>query len=148
MVKTYRRPAGLVFGADARTLITEGRAGSLGGLSAVGYTLVERITRDGARVERNFENYCPEHSSLIPSPCGEGNRPLVMGIVNVTPDSFSDGGRNAETATAIASGIRMAKEGADILDVGGESTRPGSEGVSEDEELARVIPVIGWRGRV
>lgn len=65
-----------------------------------------------------------------------------MGIVNVTPDSFSDGGRNAEADTAIASGLRMAKEGADILDVGGESTRPGSEGVPEQQELDRVIPVI------
>ena len=65
-----------------------------------------------------------------------------MGIVNVTPDSFSDGGRMPQTERAIAHGLQLAKEGADILDVGGESTRPGSEGVPEDEELARVIPVI------
>jgi dihydropteroate synthase len=65
-----------------------------------------------------------------------------MGIVNVTPDSFSDGGRNAETETAIASGIRMTKEGAGILDVGGESTRPGSDPVPEAEELRRILPVI------
>ena len=68
--------------------------------------------------------------------------PQVMGILNVTPDSFSDGGKNAETERAIASGVAMAKEGADILDVGGESTRPGSEGVPEEEELRRVIPVV------
>jgi dihydropteroate synthase len=69
-------------------------------------------------------------------------RPLIMGIVNVTPDSFSDGGRNAETERAIAHGLQLAREGADILDVGGESTRPGSEGVPLEEELNRVIPVI------
>jgi dihydropteroate synthase len=65
-----------------------------------------------------------------------------MGIVNVTPDSFSDGGRHAAAEQAIAHGLKLAAEGADILDVGGESTRPGSEGVDEGEELARVVPVI------
>jgi dihydropteroate synthase len=65
-----------------------------------------------------------------------------MGIVNVTPDSFSDGGQTAEADPAIAHGLRLAAGGADFLDVGGESTRPGSEGVAMDEELARVIPVI------
>ena len=69
-------------------------------------------------------------------------RPRVMGIVNVTPDSFSDGGRYASTQLAIEHGVRLAAEGADILDVGGESTRPGAEPVPLDEELKRVIPVI------
>ena len=73
---------------------------------------------------------------------GEGNRPVVMGIVNVTPDSFSDGGRSAATDRAIEHGLQLVREGADIVDVGGESTRPGSEGVPLDVELARVIPVI------
>jgi dihydropteroate synthase len=68
--------------------------------------------------------------------------PLVMGIVNVTPDSFSDGGRFLGREAALAHGRRLVAEGADILDVGGESTRPGSEPVSETEELARVVPVI------
>ncbi|MDD3837900.1 MAG: dihydropteroate synthase [Phenylobacterium sp.] len=68
--------------------------------------------------------------------------PLVMGIVNVTPDSFSDGGRFLGREAALAHGRRLVAEGADILDVGGESTRPGSEPVSEAEELARVVPVI------
>ena len=77
---------------------------------------------------------------LVPAVRWPEDRPLVMGIVNVTPDSFSDGGRNAEAERAIAHGLQLAKEGADILDVGGESTRPGSEGVAEDEELRRVIP--------
>jgi dihydropteroate synthase len=67
---------------------------------------------------------------------------LVMGILNVTPDSFADGGVHFDTDAAIASGIQMANEGADIIDVGGESTRPGADRVSADEEEARVIPVI------
>jgi dihydropteroate synthase len=71
-----------------------------------------------------------------------GPRTLVMGVLNVTPDSFSDGGRYLDTARAIEHGLGLAREGADILDVGGESTRPGADPVSMDEELARVIPVI------
>jgi dihydropteroate synthase len=69
-------------------------------------------------------------------------RPSVMGVVNVTPDSFSDGGVNLDPDDAAASARRMAAEGAAIVDVGGESTRPGSEGVSAEEELRRVVPVL------
>ena len=69
-------------------------------------------------------------------------RPRVMGIVNVTPDSFSDGGLHASTAAAIEHGLRLVDEGAEILDIGGESTRPGSTVVPLEEELQRVIPVI------
>jgi dihydropteroate synthase len=69
-------------------------------------------------------------------------RPSVMGVVNVTPDSFSDGGVNYDPADAIAAARRMAAEGAAIVDVGGESTRPGSEGVPLAEELRRVVPVL------
>ncbi len=69
-------------------------------------------------------------------------RPSVMGIVNVTPDSFSDGGVNFRAEDAIAAARRMAAEGAAIVDVGGESTRPGAEPVSTDEELRRVVPVL------
>ena len=68
--------------------------------------------------------------------------PLVMGVVNVTPDSFSDGGRFLDSDAAIAHGLELASEGAAILDVGGESTRPGAEPVPEDEELRRVLPVV------
>ncbi len=70
------------------------------------------------------------------------DRPRVMGIVNVTPDSFSDGGQHALVDAAVAHGLRLAGEGADALDVGGESTRPGATPVSQEEELRRVIPVI------
>jgi dihydropteroate synthase len=69
-------------------------------------------------------------------------QPLVMGIVNVTPDSFSDGGRYFAAERAIAQGLKLKQDGAQILDIGGESTRPGSAPVSVAEELARVIPVL------
>lgn len=70
------------------------------------------------------------------------DRTRIMGIVNVTPDSFSDGGNFTQAQVAVDHGLRLADEGADILDIGGESTRPGSDAVSLDEELRRVIPVI------
>jgi dihydropteroate synthase len=69
-------------------------------------------------------------------------RPRIMGIVNVTPDSFSDGGRHSSASAALAHAEQLLREGADILDVGGESTRPGAPVVSLEEELARVLPVV------
>ena len=78
-----------------------------------------------------------------------GERTLVMGVLNVTPDSFSDGGRYLDAGAAVRRGLEIAEEGADILDIGGESTRPGSEGVTAETELGRVLPVIeGLRGRL
>jgi dihydropteroate synthase len=78
--------------------------------------------------------------------CGERwldlAQPVVMGVLNVTPDSFSDGGRYVDPGAAIARGLELAAEGAAIIDIGGESTRPGAEPVPEDEELRRVIPVV------
>ncbi|HEX4979710.1 MAG TPA: dihydropteroate synthase [Acidimicrobiales bacterium] len=81
------------------------------------------------------------------------DRPLVMGVVNVTPDSFSDGGRWFESRAAVEHGLALFDEGADIVDVGGESTRPGAVEVPVDEELRRVLPVVralaeAGRGRV
>ena len=70
------------------------------------------------------------------------DRPRVVGILNLTPDSFSDGGIHASVDDAVAHGLRMVEEGADMLDVGGESTRPGADGISVEEELHRVLPVI------
>src|SRR3546814_11311850 len=69
-------------------------------------------------------------------------RPRVLGIINVTPDSFSDGGEHATVEAAVAHGLRLAGEGADVLDVGGQSTRPGANDVSAQEEIRRVVPVI------
>ena len=99
--------------------------------------------------------------ALFPSPflfpmlfrCGnyqlDFSRPLIMGIVNVTPDSFSDGGQFASVQQAIAHALQLVEEGADILDIGGESTRPNAKPVALEEELLRVIPVIeGLAGRV
>ncbi len=80
-------------------------------------------------------------------PCGDrvlhlSQRTHVMGILNVTPDSFFDGGRYEDTDHAVAKGVQMAEEGADIIDVGGESSRPGADSVDADKEIRRVIPVI------
>ena len=71
-----------------------------------------------------------------------GRFPLLMGIVNVTPDSFSDGGCFIETDQAVRHGLQLVEDGADLLDVGGESTRPGADSVPLEQELRRVIPVI------
>jgi dihydropteroate synthase len=79
---------------------------------------------------------------------GARDRVLVMGVVNVTPDSFHDGGRFVRTEDAITRGLRLAEDGADIVDVGGESTRPGSRPVSVGEEMHRILPVVeGIRAR-
>ena len=80
----------------------------------------------------------PRYVEGLPQP----GRALVMGVVNVTPDSFSDGGRFFDTDKAVAHGLALVAEGADLVDVGGESTRPGASRPSEQEELDRVIPVI------
>jgi dihydropteroate synthase len=78
-----------------------------------------------------------------------GERTLVMGVLNVTPDSFSDGGLFLDPDAAMAGALAMEKAGADLIDLGGESTRPGSEGVPAEEELRRVLPVLdGLRGRL
>jgi dihydropteroate synthase len=77
----------------------------------------------------------PATSLALPYPC-------IMGIVNVTPDSFSDGGRFLAPEDALAQGLRLVHEGAALVDIGGESTRPGSDAVSSDEELRRVLPVV------
>jgi len=82
-------------------------------------------------------------------PCAlDLSRALVMGILNATPDSFSDGGSYADVDAAIAAGLRMRDEGADILDVGGESTRPGAESVPVEREIERVVPVVEGLARV
>ena len=86
---------------------------------------------------------------MTASPAG----PRVMGIVNVTPDSFSDGGRHDTVRTAVAHGLRLVEQGADILDIGGESTRPGADPVDAADEIARVVPVIeglraAWPGPI
>ena len=86
-------------------------------------------------MQSDFQFLCGKYQLTL-------NRPHVMGIVNVTPDSFSDGGKFSSTDLAIEHALKLINEGADVLDIGGESTRPGAAIVSLDEELNRVIPVI------
>jgi dihydropteroate synthase len=87
-------------------------------------------------------HHSPLHPSPLPATLTALRRTLVMGVVNVTPDSFSDGGRWFEPDDAVAHGLALLDAGADLLDVGGESTRPGAGRVAVDDELARVLPVV------
>ncbi len=125
-------PLGLLQGADAMAAIEAGVALPLpGGLAFTLARVDDRVVRAG--------------DLHVPPPlpwAGLRAGPLVMGIVNVTPDSFSNGGEQFAAADAVRSAHAMAAAGADILDVGGESTRPGAEPVSPVEEMARVLPVI------
>ena len=88
----------------------------------------------------------PRRRFSLPLPDGRllalGERTLIMGVINVTPDSFSDGGRLLDPQRAIDAGVQMVADGADLLDVGGESTRPGADALAEHEERRRVLPVI------
>lgn len=149
--KIYYRPTGLVFGDDAARMVRDGDALPLAGLTSIGFTHVDVISRRSHVTERDMQRLSGVDDSAAlerlsarrPDIAGlslESAR--VMGIVNVTPDSFSDGGKLTSAELAIAHGRQLASEGADILDVGGESTRPGSDTVADDEELRRVIPVI------
>ena len=95
----------------------------------------------------------PRHHFDVPLPGGRvlvlGERPLVMGIVNVTPDSFAESLPRMDSAAAIDLALQMEADGADLVDIGGESTRPGAQAVSADEELARILPVLrGLAGRL
>jgi dihydropteroate synthase len=150
-MKTYHRPIALVFGPDVARMVSQGDALPLAGLPQIGFTQVEVITRDGPRIEREYlrlsgvddSKALERLSAQRPDFAGlQLSATRLMGIVNVTPDSFSDGGLAATADAAIAHGKALAAEGADILDIGGESTRPGSDAVAEDDELRRVLPVI------
>ena len=102
-------------------------------LKPLGKTLKETLTHLS---KRHYVIHCRHQAYTL------GKQTLLMGILNVTPDSFSDGGLYFDKEKAISQGLRMAEEGADFIDVGGESTRPGSKPVGAEEELRRVIPVI------
>ena len=147
-MQSYFRPIALVFGRDARSLVTSGRAGALGGLPHIAFTQVEVIERGLMPRVMSFADVADEaavQAITAPRPdfgCLTMDSANIMGIVNVTPDSFSDGGRLANAAAAISHGKQLAHEGAEILDVGGESTRPGSDTVSVEEECQRIVSVI------
>jgi dihydropteroate synthase len=101
--------------------------------------LAEYPTAEQAPLRNGLEMILRPRAAICGLP---GDRPLIMGILNVTPDSFSDGGNHADADIAVEAGLAMAKAGADIIDVGGESTRPGARQPSIDEEHARAIPVV------
>jgi dihydropteroate synthase len=151
MKKTYLRPLSLTFGDDARSLIASGKAGSLGGMAQIGFTHVEEIAREGKIVDRRVKSFSDlkDHPLVVEITRARGlfgsldlSVARVMGIVNVTPDSFSDGGQHGESFSAIEHGRMLAEQGAAVLDVGGESTRPGSNEVKLDDERLRIMPVI------
>lgn len=142
----YSRPTGLVSGPEAQRLIACGQALPLLG-GPLAFTAVEEVAWNGsggpARKLRGLEEFSAEAlrslTAFRPEPF---DRPRIMGILNVTPDSFSDGGADADAAAAVARGLAMVADGADIIDVGGESTRPGAREVPFAVELARVLPVV------
>jgi len=147
----YHRPLNLVFGPDATRAIKDGSAGALGGMAHIGFSQIEVTQRHDGKITRviktftelrdhapviNITHARPTFGSIALDQC------QIMGIVNVTPDSFSDGGKNFAAESAITQGQTMTAHGATILDIGGESTRPGSDAVTIDEERARIMPVI------
>ncbi|WP_193188446.1 dihydropteroate synthase [Nisaea sediminum] len=156
------RPDGLLWGESAARLADAGVARPLAGGPGA-FTTVEIIARSGEAIhligpvplgiaaewsagEGLADAFEAEMLALTAARaplCGlPQGRPLVMGIVNVTPDSFSDGGDFAERDVAVDHAFELLMQGADILDIGGESTRPGADPVPVDEELRRVVPVI------
>ena len=150
-MKTYLRPLALVYGPDAAVLIKTGAAVPLAGLPQIAFTKAEWIEREGTTITRRAVDLAEARQhplfTAISTPRPnfgplQLNRCHIMGIVNVTPDSFSDGGVHYKAETAIAEARKMAEDGASILDIGGESTRPGSESVSTEEESNRIMPVI------
>ena len=156
MSRLYIRPLGFLYGATAQDAIADGLALPLAG-GPIAFSLAAliegspgnsktRLFHAGALAETRdadlsalLENVTAERTAFA----GLGYaRPILMGIVNVTPDSFSDGGLYDTTEEAVRHAAALAKDGADIVDVGGESTRPGSDAVEVEEERARVVPVV------
>ena len=152
----YLRPCGFLYGSDAGPGVEGGRARWLAG-GPIAFTSVELIEGTPAGAVRSFhdiedlaQSRAAEVGSLIdritePRRTLAGlhfDRSHIMGVVNVTPDSFSDGGLHGTSEAAIAHAARLAQEGADILDIGGESTRPGADAVEAAQESERIVPVI------
>jgi len=142
-------PVGLLRGPVAAEAVRAGIAAPLAGGPAA-FCLAGLIAADGGRalvpvrdVPADWTAALTRVTAPVPGWAGlPAGRPLVMGVLNVTPDSFSDGGRHFDPSAAIAAGREMVAAGADILDIGGESTRPGAAEVSAAEEQGRVLPVI------
>lgn len=153
MSADYLIPTGLLSGAAAARAIAAGTALPLAG-GPCAFASGELVVRDAAGKGRRAAASLPEVGRAVPgllpdfvSPRAawaglDLSRPRIMGIINVTPDSFSDGGDYLAADAAIARGLALAEAGADILDIGGESTRPGAAPVSTEDELSRVVPVV------
>ena len=154
--RAYLRPAGLLWGSDAAEAVAAGDAGFLAA-GPVAFTRIEMLFRQESTVSRSWHCFADLNASRdsdiaeslekitaprVPPLGLDAGRTHVMGIVNVTPDSFSDGGETPDAASAIARAREQAEQGASILDIGGESTRPGSEPTPEQAERDRVLPVI------
>jgi len=162
--RLWLRPLGLLKGRFAAEAIGSGYARVLT-LPDLAFTLVAATGLEGGRSQvsaiaslaefeawiagpgARFAERARRHLALLSAPRApwagfELDRPLIMGILNVTPDSFSDGGKWFETGRAIAHGESLLAQGADIIDVGGESTRPGADELGPDEEIRRVEPVV------
>jgi dihydropteroate synthase len=154
--KLYLRPLGFLYGAAAEAAIAERVALPLAG-GPIAFAAAELIEGEPGKTKRRIfaahalvEQRDAGLAALIArvtaprSPFAglSVDKPLIMGIVNVTPDSFSDGGLYDTTEGAIEHAAELASAGADIVDIGGESTRPGSEEIEEQDELERVLPVI------
>jgi len=162
--RIYLQPIGLIYGATAAHAVAAGRARPLAG-GRIAFTACEALIReqaavavcaagvealaawidglgDGPAAARLRETWARLQAPRPPVAGVPMDRPALMGVINVTPDSFSDGGDHAETAAAVAHGRALAEAGAAILDVGGESTRPGAEPVPAEVELARAVPVV------
>jgi dihydropteroate synthase len=162
--RLYLRPLGLAAGPDAAALIAAGRARPLAGAAPLAFAAGELVLRwptDEARAVAAIDEILAwaeradatlrtavagwlERLAAPRQAPGGGRlvRPLLMGIVNVTPDSFSDGGEALDPGAAFARAAALAEAGADIIDVGGESTRPGAEPVPPEIEAARIRPVL------
>ena len=150
-MKIYLRPLALLHGPDALAQISAGTAASLAGRPDLAFTQAEWIEREGKTIARRIltldeARSHPTFSAITQPRASFGplalNRVHVMGVVNVTPDSFSDGGVNSQSGVAIAAAQQMIEDGASLLDIGGESTRPGAVDVSIIEEQGRIMPVI------
>ncbi|ODS03709.1 dihydropteroate synthase [Methyloceanibacter marginalis] len=154
--KLYLRPIGFLYGPPAEAAIEDGLALPLAG-GPIAFTAAVVIEGDPASSQRRLVSVEALEESrdaglgavlervTAPRPPFAGlslARPTLMGIVNVTPDSFSDGGLYDETEGAVTHAAELASEGAEIVDLGGESTRPGSDTVADDDELSRVVPVL------
>ena len=140
----YLRPTALHVGPEAGDLLGAGRAASLLG-GALACSLAERIEWTPGQARRSAWVCATEvdwPAAFTTARPTLFDRPCLMGILNVTPDSFSDGGRHAAAGAAIEQGLQLAADGAAIVDVGGESTRPGATPVPLEEELRRVVPVV------